>query len=120
MKLLEALERLLAQEQSLFRAQLLREDISRLRSLLERARVTPDCDEFVRAGMTAGWTQGNARTHELREPLERLLEALHAHAQGQRDDAQQADLIACWNSLNRLRMERLLGCLSTPLPRPPD
>ena len=112
MRLIGELERRLAGEQSLFQAQLLREDIARLHKLLALARGAADADAFVKAGMRIGWTQGDARTAELREPLEAFLRAVHA-----RDD----DGIALgWDALHRVRMERLLGCLSTPVPRPAD
>lgn len=120
MRLLQDLERLLADEQSLFRAQLLREDIARLRKLHELAHAAQDLAGFIKAGMLIGWTQGNARTHELREPLEQLLEAVYAFERGLPDAEQEARIVEAWHSFHRLRMERLLGCLSTPVPKPAD
>lgn len=120
MRLLEDLERLVAQEQSLFRAQLLREDIARLRKLQELARTTQDAAAFKKTGMRIGWTQGDARTHELGEPLEQLLEAVYAFELGKRDPQQEAHIVECWRELHRIRMERLLGCLATPVPKPSD
>ena len=75
MQLLEDLERPIAQEHSLFRAQLLREDIARLRRLEELAR---------------GAAVPQARIRE------------------------------SWEALVRARMEKLVGCLSTPVPKPAD
>ena len=118
MKLLQELEKLRESEESLFRRQLLAEDIARLRKVQALARSSSDRAAFVKAGMMAGWTQGNARTHELREPLELLLEAIHAFERG--DSAQDPRIVELWHSLHRLRMERLLGCLATPLPKPID
>lgn len=120
MRLLEDLERLVAQEQSLFRAQLLREDIARVRKLQELARSAQDAAAFMNAGTRIGWTQGDARTQELREPLEQLLEAVYAFELGKRDDGQEARIVESWDALHRVRMERLLGCLSTPVPKPTD
>jgi hypothetical protein len=110
MQLIARLETLMGKEESLFRAQLLREDIARLRKLQELAKSAPDAAAFKTAGMRIGWTQGDARTHELREPLERLLDAVYA--------AREEDIVQAWEALHRLRMERLVGCLSTPVPRP--
>ena len=110
MRLLDDLERLLAREQSLFQAQLLREDIARLHKLRELARSAPDAAAFLKSGMRIGWTQGDARTAELREPLEAFLRAVFA--------ADQALIVRTWEALHRARMERLLGCLSTPAPKP--
>lgn len=112
MQLITDLERLLATEESMFRAQLLREDIARLRKLEALAQSAPDSEAFKHAGMRLGWTQGDARTHELREPLEALLAAIYK--------GNEAVIAAAWNDLHRTRMERLLGCLSTPVPRPMD
>lgn len=112
MRLIADLENLLKEEQSLFRGQLLREDIARLRKLQELAKTAPDIAAFRKSGMRIGWTQGDARTHELREPLERLLDAFYAGNE---------ELVAhAWQALHRARMEKLVGCLSTPVPRPSD
>ena len=110
MQLIAALERALKAEESLFRAQLLREDIARLRKLEEQRRISPDFAAFEKAGMRLGWTQGDARTHELREPLRQFLREIY--------DGNEARITPAWNELHRVRMERLLGCLSTPVPRP--
>ena len=120
MRLLQDLESLAAAEESLFRAQLLREDAARLRKLQELARTAPDLETFSNNAMRVGWTQGDARTAELREPLEALLQAVYAFERGARDAEQEARIVDCWNVLHRVRMERLLGCLSTPVPRPAD
>lgn len=106
------LERQLAGEESLFRAQLLREDLARLRRLEELKRDTADEAAFVKAGSRLGWTPGDARTAELREPLEAFLRAAYAG-----DDERVGP---AWEALHRVRLERLLGCLSTPVPRPED
>lgn len=120
MRLLEDLERVVAQEGSLFRAQLLREDIARIRKLQALATTAPDAAAFRQAGMKVGWTQGDARTAELREPLEELLDAVYAFEKGKRDAEQEGRITESWHALHRMRMERLLGCLSTPLPKPAD
>jgi hypothetical protein len=112
MELIARLESLMAKEDSLFRAQLLREDIARLRKLEQLAQTAPDADAFKKAGMRIGWTQGDARTHELREPLVRLLDAVYA--------SQEEEIVLAWEALHRARMEKLVGCLSTPLPKPVD
>ncbi len=116
-QLIRELERLLAGEESLFRAQLLREDIARLRKLEQLLDASPELEAFRKAGLRLGWTQGDARTAEVREPLERFLEALHAVKKGTADEAR---VIHAWNELHRARMERLIGCLSTPVPKPAD
>lgn len=108
MQLIADLEGRLAAESSMFQAQLLREDLARLRKL--EALAASDADAFVKAGLHLGWTQGDARTGEIREPLEAFLRAVHA--------GDEALVARTWEALHRARMERLLGCLSTPVPRP--
>ena len=110
MQLIDDLERRSAAEQSLFQAQLLREDVARLRKLQDLTGLSRE--EFLEKGMRIGWTAGDARTAELREPLLALLEAVHA--------GDEARIRESWYALHRMRMERLLGCLSTPVPRPAD
>jgi hypothetical protein len=112
MRLIGDLERRLAGEQSMFQAQLMREDIARLKKLLDLARSAADEGAFVKSGMRIGWTPGDARTAEIREPLEAFLRAVHA-----KDEERIA---LDWERLHRVRLERLLGCLSTPVPRPAD
>jgi hypothetical protein len=120
MQLLAELERALGAEESLFRAQLLREDIARLKKLRAMAQAQPDAAAFRKAGMRVGWTPGDARTLELREPLEKLLDDIHAYEHGAREPEQEARITEAWQALHRLRIDRLLGCLATPVPRPAD
>ncbi len=120
MRLIEELERRLKGEQSLFRAQLLREDIARLTQLRELARTAGDLAACKKASLRLGWTQGDLRTHELRVPLEALVEAVYACEAGAGGGEQEARVIEAWTELNRVRMERLVGCLTTPVPKPSD
>ena len=110
MQLIEDLEGRLARGQSMFQAQLLREDIARLRKLVDLARVAQDAEQLVESALRIGWTQGDARTQELREPLEAFLRAVFA--------GNGTLIVRTWETLHRVRMERLLGCLSTPAPKP--
>lgn len=112
MQLLHELERLLAAEDSLFRRQLLREDIARLRKLQDLAKSSADRESFMKSGARLGWTQGDARTGEIREQLEALLQAVY--------EGNEARLTEAWNELSRARLERLVGCLATPVPKPAE
>jgi len=117
-QLIEELKERLAVEQSLFRAQLLREDVARLNKLRELARSAGDLAEFRKGSMRLGWTQGDARTHELRAPLEALADAIYAYETERGGEQREARVSEAWIELHRVRMERLVGCLATPLPRP--
>lgn len=118
MRLIGELERKLETEQSYFQSHLLREDIVRLTRMRDLARVTADVTAFRKAALTLGWTAGDLRTHEIREPLEILADAVYAYATGTGDAEQETRMEQAWLILHRVRMERLLGCLSTPVPKP--
>jgi hypothetical protein len=118
LRLIEELERTAAAEASPFRAQLLKEDAARLRKLLDLARSAGDLNAFVLAGRRLGWTQGDARTDEILPAQAPFLEAVFEHRPGSADEREEERVRAAWLALHRLRMERLVGCLSTPAPRP--
>ena len=120
MRLIDTLRRRAAEEDSLFRAQLLREDVARLEKLRQLARDNPDPVAFKRAGLRIGWTQSDARTHELHPPLEHLLDLVHQHETASCSADLETAIEEAWSQLHRWRMERLLGCLSTPVPKPVD
>ena len=120
MRLLDTLQCLAADEASPFRAQLLREDAARMLKLQALAHAAPDLAAFKRQGMRVGWTHGDLRTHELRAPLEPLLDAIYAYETGMNGADQEDRVEAAWRELHRARMERLVGCLSTPVPKPTD
>jgi hypothetical protein len=111
MFLVTEMERRLEREESVFRAQLLREDIARLRRLEGLAREHTDLEGFAKAGLYIGWTQGDFRTHELKVPLEALLAAVHAYETAGRGEAEERALRAAWTAFDHARMEKLLGCL---------
>jgi len=117
MRLIEQLEAAHAAEQSVFRAQLIKEDIARLRTLAELAAKASSPEDFVRQGLLIGWTLGDARTFELRPALVPLLMAFHAAGLG--GEEAEARLASAWQAFDSFRMERLVGCLSR-VPRPGD
>ena len=121
MRLIETLERRLNAEQSFFQTHLLREDIGRLTRMRELAHAAADATAFRNTVFRIGWTAGDLRTHEIREPLAVLADAVYAYehdASSTRDAEQETRIEQAWEILHRVRMERLLGCLSTPLPKP--
>lgn len=118
MRLIEELERRAGAEASLFRAQLLREDVVRLTKLRGLAHSTTGIAAFKDAGKRLGWTQGDSRTSELTEVLDPLLEAVFDYELGSSEAGREDRITAAWLALHRVRMERLIGCLSTPPPRP--
>ena len=120
MRLLAQIEARLGAEASPFRAQLLREDLQRLRRLQVLAAATPERDGYLAAGRRLGWTQGDQRTDELRGVLDALLDAVFEHERGRRGDEQERRIQEAWAELTAARIEKLVGCLSTPVPRPEE
>jgi hypothetical protein len=121
MRLIDELTECAAREPSLFRAQLMREDAARLAKLAELARSTPDPQAYRRAARRIGWTAQDARTGELGDALDRLLDAVRDYALANPESADTEDGIRdAWLALTRVRVERLVGCLSTPVPKPAD
>lgn len=120
MQLLSDLEERSLAEESPFRAQLLREDIIRLRKLEEIVRSIPDPESCRRAARRLGWTALDARTLELAEPLDRLVDAIRRSQSDALGGADDAEIRNAWLELTRLRLETMVGCLSTRLPYPED
>jgi hypothetical protein len=118
MRLAEELEQQLAAESGMFRAQLLREDLARLRDLCELACSSPDRAAYGAAARRLGWTQGDARAAELAHVLRPLFEAVYDYEHGEEGEAIEGRIVDAWAALTRERLERLVGCLSTPVPRP--
>ncbi len=118
MRLIVELESRIAGEESLFRAQLLREDVARLRKLRELAVAAADRETLEVAARRLGWTQGEQRTHELHAALGPLFDAVFAFEHGDTGEASEQRIHDAWVALTRERVERLVGCLSTPVPKP--
>jgi len=111
MNLIEELESQLAGEESVFRAQLLREDVAHLRRLTEMADEHDDRDGFRKAGAYIGWTSGDMRTHELMEQLNPLLDAMWDWRRSDRMPKAEQALRAAWDRFHIERMRILLHCL---------
>ena len=118
MRLAQELQRQLAAEPSLFRAQLLREDLARLTRLSELAAAASGRAGYDAAARRLGWTQGDARTAELEPVLRPLVDAVYDYQHGAADEAIETRIREAWVARTRERLERLVGCLSTPVPRP--
>lgn len=111
MRLVAELTRICEQEQSPFRAQLLREDIARLTRLQVLAAEHDTLEAFVEAGLYIGWTRDDMRTHELKEPLQALLRDIYRSRRSQGDPAAEEAVVQSWIRFNRARMSRLIHCL---------
>jgi hypothetical protein len=120
LRLAQELEQQLVAEPSLFRAQLLREDLARLARLRELASGATDRVAFADAARRLEWTQRDARTPELAHVLGPLLDLVYDYEHGDRSDDNELRIRSAWLALTRERLERLVGCLASPVPPPAD
>jgi hypothetical protein len=117
MKLLDQLERASSTEESYFRAQLLREDVARLKALRELASKATSQESFLEHGLRLEWTPGGLRNQQLKTTLEPLLEAFYAADQSGPGADTDTHLLGAWHAFAAQRMDVLVGCLSR-VPRP--
>lgn len=90
---------------------MLRDDVARLRRLIELADGHDDRAEFHKAGTYIGCTNGDMRTHELMGRLVPLIYAVYDwHRGGQAPEVEQA-VRSAWDAFNIERMRKLLHCL---------
>ncbi|MGI9464996.1 MAG: hypothetical protein ACR2OM_13700 [Aestuariivirgaceae bacterium] len=108
MQILNDLKSQLALEQSMFRAQLMREDIARLEKLLVLAGTSADLAAFKKAGTYIGWTQNDMMTHRVAEPLGTLLDAIFDYSA---DQARDEAVSTAWLEFCKMRNEKLIKCL---------
>jgi len=111
MYFIDELESRLSGENSMFRAQLLREDVARLRRLMELADEHDDRAEYHKAGAYIGWTNGDMRTHELMGRLTPLLDAMYDWQRGGQTPQDEQAVRSAWDSFHVDRMRKLLHCL---------
>lgn len=108
MQICEELQSRLQSEESMFRAQLMREDIARLDKLVALADDSQDLAAFKKAGTYIGWTQNDMMTHILSESLGGLLDAIYAW---RKNDGDEAAINAAWIGFCAERNEKLIKCL---------
>lgn len=111
MRLIGELRGRLDSEESLVRAQLIREDLARLSKLQAMALEHEAVEDFVRAGLYIGWTRDDMRTHEVKDELAALMSAIHKRQHGDTDAAAEQRIIDAWVAFNRARMTKLVHCL---------
>ena len=115
MQLLDDMRAAMRDEKSMFAAQLLKEDISRLEKVIALASANPDPAAFAKQAMLLGWTANDMRTFELNPELGAFLEIVHRHAHPGIDKvANDAEIDLAWIALHKKRIDLLVGCLSRP------
>jgi hypothetical protein len=91
--------------------QLAKEDLARVKKLRELAQTSDDLKSMQKAGLYIGWTKGDFRTHELKEPLNALMKAIHEYEHGQTGDPQNEIIMDIWTAFHTLRLKTLVHCL---------
>ena len=115
MQLLEDMRAALQNEKSMFAAQLLREDISRLERILALAKAQSDPSAFAKQAMVLGWTANDMRTFELNPELAAFLDIAYRHVhRGTSGEPDNPDIDHAWAALHKRRIDLLVGCLSRP------
>ena len=111
MKLLYELRQTADRLDSVFQAQLMREDIERIEKLVEMAKAAKRYDEFEKVGLYMGWTQGDMRTFELTSELKPFLKAVYSAANEGPSESANSLIRETWIAFNNARMNKLIGCL---------
>ena len=117
MNLLDRLEHALSAEESYFRAELMREDVARLKALHELVRKAIGQESFLEDGLRLEWTPGGQRNQQLKATLEPFLKAFYAADKSGPGENADAHLFRAWCAFDAQRMDVLVGCLSR-VPRP--
>jgi hypothetical protein len=111
LQILDELRSRLEHEQSVFRAQLMREDIARLEKLAALADESEDIAEFRKSGTYIGWTQNDRMTHLIAEPLGDLVDAVYAYCTEGAGEALDHSVREAWLEFCKMRNEKLIKCL---------
>ena len=110
MKLIEQMDCWIETEQSIVRAQLMREDVARLRKLVSLVESAGTETAYAKDGLYIGWTQGDFTTHQLKEEIQGLMSAVYAHETGGRSEVQNQAVYDAWIAFHNARVEKLVHC----------
>lgn len=116
MDLIARLEADAGTEENFFRATLLREDVSRLQRLRGLSVSVSDRKTFKSEGAKLGWTQGDARTWELKETLDPLFDAFYQWTHDP-SPSNGVRVERAWDAFCSFRLKTMIGCLSR-VPKP--
>lgn len=111
MQLLDQLEDLAANSESLFRRVLAKEDAARLQTLWDLAATAETRDVYLKEGQFIGWTRDDMRTWELKEQLVPLMEAIYELRHASDPGDLEETINAAWAVFNQHRMKILVHCL---------
>lgn len=109
MKLLSQLQNKIEKEESYFRQYLAKEDLARIEKLVSAAGKMPR-EQYLKEMFLIGWSKDDMRTHELKETLIPLMNAVFDFVT---DSNENNDEIAVskWQEFHAQRLKVLIHCL---------
>jgi hypothetical protein len=111
MRLVARLEFEAANAESFFRRALAKEDLGRVAALARLAHEHPDLGAFQQHALFIGWTKDDLRTHELKQHLAPVMEAIFAYEREAGGEAAETALDAAWSAFEAHRLKVLVHCL---------
>ncbi len=111
MQLIEQLAAIKENDESIFRRQLAKEDLARLEKLDLLFKTAESRETFNKDGLYIGWTQGDMRTHDLKDAVLILLDAFYDAASTPGDADAERKLLEVWEKFHRDRLDKLVHCL---------
>lgn len=111
MQLLEQMEDIAANSDSMFRRALAKEDAARLRKLCELAETAPSLEAYMKDGLYIGWTRDDMRSWELKDQLEPLMKAIFTLVREPDTEGIEEAINSAWPPFNQHRMKILVHCL---------
>lgn len=111
MQLLDQLDELAENSESMFRRVLAKEDAARLRKLWDLAGTAPSLDAYMKDGLYIGWTRDDMRSWELKEQLDPLMAAIFTLRHSPESEELEETINEAWALFNQHRMKILVHCL---------
>ena len=111
MRLIKHLETVAEAHESYVQRHLAKEDLSRIVKLRGLAQTHKELKTLKKEALYIGWTKGDMRTHELSEPLNALMEAIHDFEIGGSGEKRDTAIMGAWSQFHALRMKILVHCL---------
>ncbi|KAF0107092.1 MAG: hypothetical protein FD163_2332 [Hyphomonadaceae bacterium] len=111
MELFRFLEESATKSESYFQRFLAKEDLARVKKLLEMAKTAENITNFLKDGIFIGWTKDDLRTHELKPAIEPLLVKIFEFVKSEPSQEIDAQIMQLWHEFHELRLKTLLHCL---------
>ncbi|MEZ5954730.1 MAG: hypothetical protein R3C13_10555 [Hyphomonas sp.] len=111
MRLLDRLDETAANDESMFRRFLAKEDAERIRKLCNLAKAAPSLEDYLKKGLYIGWTRDDMRTWELKDQLTPLMQAIYDAQHADDAAALEDEIDRAWGPFNQHRMKILVHCL---------